>query len=123
MNYRLGRLPFAIGLIAHNTLIYSLDEESVKGVLIILLSSLLYVLFILVPRLRDLDLKWWWCFLSFIPILGFGMGIALLFFPGKLLNRRDSIEEVAEEDALAKSRSEDEDWLLKAYDKSNFLGR
>ena len=88
--YRLTRLPFFLISAAHamweDSQLKVMDDRA----LVLILASLpLMLVFVIWPRLRDCDWPWWMGFLLLVPYLGSLIGLALLFAPSKVFNRRD----------------------------------
>lgn len=41
------------------------------------------IFFIVLPRVRDIEIRWWWCLFCLIPLVNIVLGIVLLFHPPK----------------------------------------
>ena len=101
-NYRLTRLPFAILAYGHTWWeFYQLKQNEEIGLLLVLASLAFLLVFVVWPRLRDCDWPLWMGFLLLVPYLGSLIGLALLFAPSKVFNRRDEAEAKAAAEAAA----------------------
>lgn len=120
-NYRLTRLPFFLLSVVHAMWQhYQLKVEDERALFLILASLPVMLVFVILPRLRDCDWPWWMGFLLLVPYLGSLIGLALLFAPSKVFNRRDdaaaraAAEKAAEQQTASSSCEEPKSGAPKA---------
>lgn len=92
---RLTRLPYLFRIVTVHVLFWLLGQwkrpltlpltdvqlwEFISGSVIIFIYS---IVFVIVPRLRDSGLEWWYVLLSFVPLLDWVVQVVLAIQPSK----------------------------------------
>lgn len=89
--YRLSRLPYLVLLLAYYFWAISVigPGENQRELLLTLATYPVFFVFVVLPRVRDCDWPLWIGLVLLVPYLAIIPSVALMFFPSKVLGRRE----------------------------------